>query len=31
MMAKWKTIFESQLQAFLRMIQQESKASAFQI
>lgn len=26
MMAKWKTIFESQLQAFLRQIQQESKA-----
>lgn len=26
MMAKWKTIFESQLQAFLRQIQQETKA-----
>jgi len=26
MMAKWKTIFERQLQAFLRQIQQESKA-----
>ena len=25
MMAKWKTIFESQLQAFLRQIQQQSR------
>eukprot|EP00490_Sorites_sp_Unknown_P016177 CAMPEP_0114681322 /NCGR_PEP_ID=MMETSP0191-20121206/55245_1 /TAXON_ID=126664 /ORGANISM="Sorites sp." /LENGTH=61 /DNA_ID=CAMNT_0001959455 /DNA_START=73 /DNA_END=258 /DNA_ORIENTATION=- len=25
MMAKWKTIFENQLQAFLRQIQQETK------